>query len=632
MKMLFLDQNIAMRSSVTTALRSKYDVSTLQIDVPSDVADAINKVKTNIYDLIISEYYPSGNLSGYDFLERMRLQKLASWKTAFIILTSQEPATKDLEKVLWAGELNIDAYIYKPFTPAYLIGKILLVLNKKMKLNLIYDLMYRENFHDAITHCKVYRKRINQKNLSPEDKELLSDIIYLELICYIKQEDYSAIINLYEESLKSKNTLIHQKWWFQYFYAKSLFKLWNYSKAEEVSVRLKQEFPRYVKNYELLSDICHITHQDEKAIELLKKAVEFSPLNMERQLLLWKKALLQWDLELAQKTHETVIEKGSNSCLYGIDTHTNLAHIYGELWQFDEALVVLSEGVKALKESDPSGVEFATSVMESQIFAKKWDTEKSKESFNKALQIYEEHLESSEKKPINISDDMKIFFSAECLENGKEEVAKELITEVIEKTSHRQDELQKHWKKIVRNPGNLAKVDEVIQETKAENALSMYEQILSQDQKEDPMTQKFQNAMKMIDSWELQEASLLLEEIVDGVYDPQKSYYQNAFEIAKNGDWKKSLSLLKLESIRNPQNPRSYFDLAQITIFYINNFIESLLQDLVAFEKLYSEARTYFETAKVLAWSECDTTYSSNIRQFTMVNQRVLSKKNNFLS
>lgn len=138
--------------------------------------------------------------------------------------------------------------------------------------------------------------------------------------------------------------------------------------------------------------------------------------------------------------------------------------------------------------------------------------------------------------------------------------------------------------------------------------------------------------MKMIESGNAHEAALLLEEIVDGAFNPEKSHYQNAFEIAKSGDWKKSLSLLRLESIRNPNHPRSYFDLAQITLFYINNSLDQLLTDMNSFEKLYSEAMTYFETGKVLAGDESETIYGSNTRQFSMVAQRIQTRKNQFLS
>lgn len=588
--------------------------------IPKDVAAAKHAIKWQVFDIIVSEYdlWEKDTKTGQQFLEELRISQMISASTWFIMSTTE----RSREKVMSTLEYRPDEYILKPFTGEQISERLINTITKKVFFKQVYDYIFYEQYDKALLSLDI---------LSKASKFPL-DIIRLRLVCFLKKEDYHSMVELYNSIAGNpKLASLATFPWLRYAYSKALYHLGKYQEAEVISADLKAKFPHYMENYRLLVDILHVQKKDEESLLILQEAVSLSPLNMERQLLLWQKALLQWDLGLAQKAHQTVIEKWSNSCVYSIDTHTNLAHIYWELGQFDEALTALAQWVKALKDSDPVGVEFASSVMESQIFSKKWEPDKAKVAFDKALHIYDHAIVQGEGW-VPMSDDMKMFFSAECLENWREDLAKWLIAQVMEKSTHREDIVQEHLKKVVRNPENIQKVDKVIEQAKIENAPSMYEQILSQGGGKDVESKKFQDAMKMIESGNFHDAALLLEEIVDGVFNPEKSYYQNAFEIAKNGDWKKSLSLLRLESIRNPENPRSYFDLGQITLFYINNSLDVLLKDLRSFEKLYTEALTYFETGKVLAWAECETTFASNIRQFTMVEQRIQTRKTQSLS
>lgn len=669
MKILFLDQNTAMRSSVINTIRHKYDVKSLPIDVPVSVADAISKVKANVYELIISEYYPSGNLTGYDFLERIRLEKLTSWKTTFMILTSQEPATKDIEKIMWAWELNIDAYVYKPFTTDYLSNKVIGLLEKKEQLMVIYNLMYAEKYTEAIQLCIEKKIKIFSQSKNSPPKEYLSDIVHLELVCYLKQKNYEGIIKLYRQALKYPGSTITQKGWFAYFYAKSLFQLWEYAEAEKISQMIKEKFPKYVKNYELLADIFHAQKKDEESLALLKVARDISPLNIERQLALWKQALLSWDLETASEANKFVIDKWSHSCLYTMDTHANMAHVYGELGQFDEAFKVLNEWVSEFAKTNPIGSKFTCAVMESQIYAKKWDEEQAKSAFDYALQVFQAQGTNHENS-FTVSDEVKLYFSAECLENGHEKIAQSLISEVVEAGTHRQDLLEKHLKKTLRTQETAEKIWKMIKVPEEEisdgykilsepiesippiweeiqpssmedgflkmtqeldqlssSVSSIYDKIAGNDA--DILTQNFKSAMDKIDEGDFHQAAQLLEAIIDGSLNHEKTAYQNAIEqINTKGykDRKKAISILKLENIRNQNNPRTYFDLAQLSFFYIKTNVSSV-DDVYVFDKLFFEAQSYFQRGKHLLTPETQGQYKTQLATIEMMMNMLLTKK-----
>lgn len=535
MRVLYLDRNEAFTSVVKEELKTNCGHNQVAIDCPRDVADAINKVKSNVYDIIISEYYHKTEMTGKDFLERLRLMKMVPWSTSFIILTSREKANKDIDKIMWVWELHVDEYLYKndeKFTPEFLSKRISKLIKKKEALSKIYDLMFQWNFQWAILKCIDYRKYL----INTPNKEYIKDVVYLELLSYLELSRYEEVVKLYNFVLEDTElSKIAEYGWFWYFYAKALYKLGKYKEAEKISKQIKQKHPQYLENYELLADIFHADRKNEEAINILQQAIWLSSSNIQRQKYLWEIALFCWELNTAKQAMNSVIQDGKNSCVHSIDDFAHLANIESQLWNFQEALKVIWDGFEKFKKDDPSS-KFVTAVIQSQILAKKWDLEWSVSAFKLALDEYKNNLN------LPVSNTTQLYFWAECLEHWEVELWKEMIQKWVS-DEKRKFALEWHLSKVLRKEESIG----------------------------------------------------LLTKCIDEIWNEWKTIFDIAMDRLKNWDFKKWYSIL-LEQIKlDKTNPFNYFNVAELLLKNIEYNIEAFVNDEYEFDKKMNVAISYIE-------------------------------------
>lgn len=547
MRVLYLDRNEAFASVVKEELKTNCWHNKVVIDCPRDVSDAINRVKTNVYDIIISEYYHKTEITGKDFLERLRLMKLVPWSTSFIILTSREKANKDVEKIMWIWELHVDEYLYKndeKFTPEFLSKRISKLIKKKESLSKIYDLMFEWKFQEAILKCIDYRKFL----MNTPNKENIKDLVYLELLSYIELSRYEDIIKLYNSVLEHPDLKkISEYWWFWYFYAKALYKLGDYKQAEKISQQIKQKHPQYLENYELLADIFHADRRNDEAISILQQAVWLSWSNIQRQKYLWEIALFSWELNTAKEAMNTVINDWKNSCVHSIDDYAHLANIESQLWNFGEALKVIWNWFEKFRKEDPSS-KFVTAVIQSQILAKKWDLEESISAFKLALSEYKNNPD------LQVSNTTQLYFWAECLEHWEVELWKEMIQKWVW-DEKRKFVLEWHLSRVLRK----------------------------------------------------EESIWLLTKCIDEIWNEWKTLFDIAIDRLKNWDFKKWYSIL-LEQIKvEKRNPLNYFNVSEFLFKEIECNLESFVEDDYEFDKKMNVAISYIERWIKNNWSLTNT-------------------------
>lgn len=533
MKILYLDRNESFRSSVRSALRAHYNTDDLSIDFPVDLAHAMKMVKSIVYDIIISEYYPQSNIKGIDsstgrdFFERLRLEVKIPWSTSVIILTTKEEKQKDVEKILCLWELYVDEYLYKneaTFTPDFFLWRLEKLVNKKNQLRPLYMMVYNKKYIQAIDVCKKARGN--------------KDIARIEMVCYLEKQDYEGIINMYNEIINSWFKNISETGWFNYFYAKALFELWQYKKAQDISQELKRRFPNFLENYELLAQIYHAEWDSQEAIKVLKEACTQSSLNMERQKYLSEIALLSWNLPVAKESLAKIVTDGQNSCVHSLDDFAHLAHIEWWLWNYDEALKVISDWYDRFSKSD-SSAKMVTAVLESQVFAKKWDLNASKSAFEVAMGEYK-------KNPwVEISPDMQLYFWAECLEHGEKDLWKQMISSGIG-DSPKKYQIEKHLERVLR--------------------------------------------------WE--ENMKILSQLVDDIENEWETLFEKAMKRAKSWDYKKAISILIQQKEVEPTNPLNYIQISMMMLFSIENSIKTLADDDFEYENQLEHAKSFINLSE----------------------------------
>ena len=183
MKILIVDDEKLIRSVIKEyCTNSQYDV-----DEASSGKDALIKLKTNDYDLMVLDIMMP-EMDGFTLLKELPIEK----RIPTIVLSARG---EEYDK-LSGFDLGIDDYLTKPFSPKELIARIKAVLSRTSKqLPTIYKFETLEiNF--SAHNIKIDNKIIN---VTPKEYEILS---YL-----IKNKDIAI----------SREQLLSNVWGFDFF-------------------------------------------------------------------------------------------------------------------------------------------------------------------------------------------------------------------------------------------------------------------------------------------------------------------------------------------------------------------------------------------------------------------------------
>lgn len=183
MKILIVDDEKLIRSVIKEyCTNSQYDV-----DEASSGKDALIKLKTNDYDLMVLDIMMP-EMDGFTLLKELPVEK----RIPTIVLSARG---EEYDK-LSGFDLGIDDYLTKPFSPKELIARIKAVLSRTSKqLPTIYKYETLEiNF--SAHNIKIDNKIIN---VTPKEYEILS---YL-----IKNKDIAI----------SREQLLSNVWGFDFF-------------------------------------------------------------------------------------------------------------------------------------------------------------------------------------------------------------------------------------------------------------------------------------------------------------------------------------------------------------------------------------------------------------------------------
>ena len=146
------------------------------VDEATDGEMALNKVKSNNYDLVIMDIMMP-HMDGYTACKEIKKIK----NIPFIILSARG---EEYDKLI-GFELGIDDYVTKPFSPKELIARVKAILkrnNKSEESKIIFDGLEI----DTLAHeVKVDNKRVS---LTPKEYDLLKYLIENKNIALTREQ------------------------------------------------------------------------------------------------------------------------------------------------------------------------------------------------------------------------------------------------------------------------------------------------------------------------------------------------------------------------------------------------------------------------------------------------------------
>ncbi|HAK87949.1 MAG TPA: response regulator [Nitrospiraceae bacterium] len=126
LKVLVVDDFPTMRRIVKNLLKQ---IGFENIDEAEDGVQALNKLKSGNYGLIVSDWNMP-NMEGIDLLRNIRQEAEPLKNIPFLMVTAEA----EKEKVIEAIKAGVDNYIVKPFTAEVLKEKLEKIADKKTSL------------------------------------------------------------------------------------------------------------------------------------------------------------------------------------------------------------------------------------------------------------------------------------------------------------------------------------------------------------------------------------------------------------------------------------------------------------------------------------------------------------------
>lgn len=400
-RVLIIDDHPGMRSSMR-AILSAFGV--ILVEMASTANEAIRRLQAKPFDVIVCDYFLGDGTDGQQLLEQLRRNNLISLSTIFVMVTAE----RVYEKVVSAVELAPDDYLIKPFSGEVLRSRLERLMSKKLAFAPIYKLLEDGKLAEATQLCKELTKHNSKYSI---------DILRLLGELYVTQGKFDEAQDIYQQVVNMRAVP-----WARMGLATMFHYKHRHHEAEELLEEVIDEAPEYMAAYDLLSKVCESQEKNERAQQVLERAVAASPLTVHRQKDMGQLAMRNGDMAAAEKAFESVVERGKTSFFRSAEDYANLSRVQLERGKHTEALSTLRDVRESFNGSPEA--EFTASVMESLVHQKTGNTAASAKALESALEIQKTHgLKSQE--------DLSLDLAKACFAHGKDEEAKSLIENLV---------------------------------------------------------------------------------------------------------------------------------------------------------------------------------------------------------
>lgn len=430
-RVLIIDDHPGMRSSMR-AILSGFGV--VLIEMSGTANDGIRRLQAKTFDIIVCDYFLGDSSDGQQLLEQLRRNNLISLSTIFIMVTAE----RVYEKVVSAVELAPDDYLIKPFSGEVLRSRLERIMAKKLAFAAIYNLLENGKLAEATQLCKELTKHQNKYTI---------DVLRLLAELYVTQGKFDEAQDVYQQVVALRAVPWARMGLATMFHYKN-----RHHEAEELLEEVIDEAPEYMAAYDLLSKVCESQEKNERAQQVLERAVAASPLIAHRQKEMGQLAMRNGDMEAAEKAFESVVERGKTSFFRSADDYANLSRVQMERGKTKEALNTLRD-VRTSFNGSPEA-EFTASVMESLVHQKAGDTAASAKALETALTLQKTNQ-------IAADENLSLDLAKSCFAHGKDEEAKGLIENLV-RNNHDSVALIQKAKQIFEEAGKGAEGSAIV--------------------------------------------------------------------------------------------------------------------------------------------------------------------------
>lgn len=306
LRALVIDDYPGMRSALKLTL-SNFGVTKIQM--AASAAEAISRIKNNVFDFILCDFNLGDGRDGQQLLEELRHRGMIQLETVFIMVTAESI----YEKVAATAELAPDDYMIKPFNAEMLRNRLEGILLRKLAFKQIYSDYAEHHLEAALAGC---------------DRLIASKPKYLVDALRFKGELFNLMGRFEEaEALYKQIITMRAIPWARLGLAKSLHMQKKEAEAEEELRDVLEQAPEMVAAYDLLANVRLANKDSAGAQEALQQAVGISGKTVRRQQKLGEVAHANGDLECARNAYAAALEKGRHSVFVTPADYGNLCQV-----------------------------------------------------------------------------------------------------------------------------------------------------------------------------------------------------------------------------------------------------------------------------------------------------------------
>ncbi|MBI1905954.1 MAG: response regulator [Rhodocyclales bacterium] len=300
---LIVEASPGMRAQLRTLLGGAH--ISKQTFVASALA-AVDKLRTQRFDLILCEYALGDGQDGQHLLEDLRTRQIIPLDTVFIMISSE----RNYERVIGAAELAPNDYILKPLTPGTLYARLERAFARREVLLPVHQLMEAGNLPEAAELCQQA-----QQGAPRHWTQFMR--LRAQLLEELGRTDEAEAA--YREVLELKPAP-----WAHLGLARMLFANRQLDAAEATLESLIGENPDYIDAYDWLARVRQEAGHLEQAQFTLASALERSPHRISRLRHLGEVALATGDFVAAEQALAEVVRKGKHSAFRDPEDHVRL--------------------------------------------------------------------------------------------------------------------------------------------------------------------------------------------------------------------------------------------------------------------------------------------------------------------
>ncbi len=266
------------------------------IEIAMKAESAIELLRSNSYDVILSDYNLGNGKDGQQLLEEVRHSHLIPNTSTYLMVTAETST----EMVMGAIEYVPDGYITKPFSQAVLERRLLKLIKNKEQLLEVNKALDANDYEKAVSEA---RKVADSKPaLAGRCHRIIGDAL-------MNLEKYQEALELFKTCRKESRMP-----WAAFGEAKCHYYLNNIDKAESKFRQLTLDNKFFVSAYDWLAKTLVKKGELEEAQAVLVDAVGRSPKNLMRQIELGKLSLDVQDNLMAEMSFRRAVFLAKHSC------------------------------------------------------------------------------------------------------------------------------------------------------------------------------------------------------------------------------------------------------------------------------------------------------------------------------